>query len=508
MKKQISYIVIAGVLLAVLIGALVFLLTLPDKEDDSSSTSTDTTTTLIEQATSNIEKIVVDNSGGKYTLMGYDAKVESTIESSGETSTVTTTEMIFTMQGYDKYTVDKDKSDSLAYDCSNLISSRTVNSKNNPDSDYGLDNPRATVTVSFLDGSEKTIKVGNDIPGGESAYIRIGDESKIYVVSLDSIESMLVEKLQMFDKTIIGSLDDNETLDSISVSGSARKSALTIERNSFSSISEYYISSPISAACDNDEIESLRDYTLFPFVADSVAAIEVTENDLSKYNLDEPYYILDTKTSSHSYKLLVSEPDDDKNCYIMAEGDKIIYQVESSTINFMSYDGNEIVSDTIFYPNELMLDSTVISYGKTNDEYTLTHTTTKNNKDADVTTTEIILGKTNIKASLFSKFMKNLSILNRAEKIPEYDEKSDPILSVAVTYTNKTVDTLVIYEGEKKAIVVLDGEAVGTVELEKAKQLLNCAKTLAANSDFDSLAEDETETSETSETSESNGVSE
>ena len=77
MKKQIRYIIIAGIILSVLIGALVFLLTMPNKEDESTSTSSSTATTLIEQATGNIEKIVVQNSGGTYTLMGYGAQVES-----------------------------------------------------------------------------------------------------------------------------------------------------------------------------------------------------------------------------------------------------------------------------------------------------------------------------------------------------------------------------------------------------------------------------------------------
>ena len=43
MKKQIRYIIIAGIILAVLIGALVFLLTMPNKEEENTSTSSDTT---------------------------------------------------------------------------------------------------------------------------------------------------------------------------------------------------------------------------------------------------------------------------------------------------------------------------------------------------------------------------------------------------------------------------------------------------------------------------------
>lgn len=257
MKKQIRYIIIAGIILAILIGALVFLLTMPNKEDESTSTSSSTATTLIEQATGNIEKITVQNSGGTYTLMGYGAQVESTVESSGETSTVTTTEMVFTMQEHSSYLIDKDKSDALAYDCANLVASKVVNANNNPDSDYGLDKPRATVTVSFSDGSEKTIKVGNDVPGGKSAYIRMGDSNKIYVVALDSVNSMLVEKLQMFDKTILNSLSDDETLSLLSVTGSGRKKALKLEKKAFSNISSYYLSSPNQAACDADKIEKI-----------------------------------------------------------------------------------------------------------------------------------------------------------------------------------------------------------------------------------------------------------
>lgn len=499
MKKQIRYIIIAGVILAVLIGALVFLLTMPNKEDDESTgTSSSTATTLIEQATGNIEKITVQNSGGTYTLMGYGAKVESKVESSGETSTVTTTEMVFTMQEHSSYLIDKEKSDALAYDCANLVASKVVNTNNNPDSDYGFDKPRATVTVSFSDGSEKTIKVGNNVPGDKSAYVRMGDSNKIYVVALDSVDSMLVEKLQMFDKTILNSLNDNETLSLLSVTGSGRKTALKVEKKAFSNVSSYYLSSPSQAACDADKVESLCDSRLFPFVADSVAAVDVKESDLSKYSLDKPYYILDAKTSTRSYKVLVSKPDKDKNCYIMLDGAKIVYKVESSVIEFMGGDGSDVVSKTIFYPNNLKLKTAEVSYGKIKDVYTVENKVTKNEDNVDITTTKIYYNSKEIDIALFNKFMKNLSVLERTEKTPAYDDKSTPVLSVSVTYTDDTTDTLEIYKGDKKAIVVLNGKAVGTTELETAEKLTNCAKSLATGTDFDSLIKDENETSDSS----------
>lgn len=122
----------------------------------------------------------------------------------------------------------------------------------------------------------------------------------------------------------------------------------------------------------------------------------------------------------------------------------------------------------------------------------------KNNNGVDVTITEVKRENESVKADLLAKFMKNLSVLERTEKIPKYDEKSTPILSVSVTYTDDTTDTLEIYNGDKKAIVVLNGKAVGTTELETAEKLTNCAKSLATGSDFDSLVKDESETSDSS----------
>ena len=53
MKKHIRYIIIAGIILSVLIGAIIFLLTMPNTQDESTSISSSTATTLIEQATGN-----------------------------------------------------------------------------------------------------------------------------------------------------------------------------------------------------------------------------------------------------------------------------------------------------------------------------------------------------------------------------------------------------------------------------------------------------------------------
>ncbi len=500
MKKQIKYIVIAAVLLAVLVGALIFLLTLPDKKDDNSGVSSDTATTLIAQTASNIEQITVKNSGGEYTLTVYNATVESLVESSGETSVETTTEAVYTMQGYENYFVDQDKVDSLAYDCSNLVSSKTINSKNNSDSDYGLDEPRAVVNIRFSDGSEKTVKVGSNAPGDESVYVRMGDAEKIYLVSADSVKSMLVEKLQMFDKTVLKELEDDETVSALSISGSGRKTPLLLEKNSFSSVSDYYMTSPQRAACDKTAFSELCEQSIFPITADSTVAVDVTDEQIKKYGLDNPYYILEASTDIASYKVLVSKPDKDKNCYIMKDGSKAVFKIASSEIEFMGSDGSDIMSKTVIYPNIIKLKNIEVLYDKTTDKYDITNKSSKNSDNAEYITSTVKLNEADIKSGIFSAFLRNLSVLERSSKIPEYDEKSSPILSVTVTYNNDTKDTVAIHKSEKKAVVVLNGKAVGTAELEIANELLSDAKLLAVNTEFDSLITEE-EASESKEAS-------
>lgn len=509
MKKQIKIIIAAGIVLLLLVGAIIFLLTLPDVQSDTVGETSTGAATLISKSSKNIEQITVDNGGGKYTLLLYDVVVENSDESSSESSgsssstESSSTALIFTMQEHDQYILDQDKTDALAYVCANLAATRTINSKGKEDSEYGLDSPRATVKVRFSDGSEKTVEVGNDAPGDEGTYVRMDNASTIYLVDTDSISAMLIEMLQMFDKTVIDELSDGDNLTSMNVSGSGRKTPLTLENSALSTLSAFYMSSPSRAACDGDAIETLCDSSIFPLVADSVVKIDVTESDVEKYGLSDPYYILDILTEQRESRIIVSEPDDNNNCYIMEDGGKAVYKIASDEIGFMSSDGSDYVTSSVIYPSEPKLKSAVFTYDGTKNEYTLTHKTIINEDEKEIISTTVHLAGNKIAENRFETLLRNISTLTRSSKAPKADENAEPIFTAEFVYENdKGTDTLKLFEKDDKAVIVLNNVSVGTTDLETAKTLAADAKALSENKDFESLVKDE-EASDTSESTES-----
>lgn len=505
MKKQAKLIIAAAIVLILLVGAIVFLLTLPDVQNNTADETSTGATTLISKSSKNIEQIAVDNSGGKYTLLLYNVVVKNSDESSSASSgssSGSSTALIFTMQEHDQYILDQNKTDALSNACANLAATRTINSKGNADSEYGLDSPRATVKIRFSDESEKTVEIGNNSPGDEGTYVRIDGNSTIYLVDTDSVSSMLVEKLQMFDKTILDELSDGDTVKSINVSGPGRKSPLTLENTALSTLSAFYMSSPSRAACDGDAIETLCDSSIFPLAADSTAAIDVKDSDIKKYGLSDPYYILDTVTEQRKERVIISKPDDDNNCYIMKDGGNIICKIASDKISFTGSDGSDYVTSAVIYPSEPKLKTATISYGSTKNEYTLTHKTIINEDKKEIINTTVQLSGKKIAENRFEALLRNLSTLSRSSSSPEIDEKAVLILTAEFVYENDMgTDTLKLFEKDDKAIIVLNGESVGTTELETAETLVSDAKALSENKDFDSLVKDG-ETSNTSETTE------
>ncbi|MEW6405012.1 MAG: DUF4340 domain-containing protein [Chloroflexota bacterium] len=56
---------------------------------------------------------------------------------------------------------------------------------------FGLKEPAYAITVNFSGGSEHALEIGDTTPIGNGYYVRVDQEQKIVVVSLDGIDSLL-----------------------------------------------------------------------------------------------------------------------------------------------------------------------------------------------------------------------------------------------------------------------------------------------------------------------------
>ena len=181
MKKQIQNIIIASVILAILLGTFFLIASLPksEKSDIASSEKTNTFAPFLENNTDNISSVFVENSNGNFTveISRQDGKPICNIGNI-EPNKTSSQSSLQTFMG----------------ELINISPVQTVESSTTDFKKYGLEKESAKLTVNFADGTNKVFKLGNEAPLSIGYYLRINDESTVYLISTSNAEIFLNNK--------------------------------------------------------------------------------------------------------------------------------------------------------------------------------------------------------------------------------------------------------------------------------------------------------------------------
>ena len=121
--------------------------------------------------TADITKIDVENMGGTFTVKSSTPEGEATV---------------YTIEGYEDQELQSGVADEIANNCADLQFTEVV-SAGGELKDFGLDEPRATLTVKFTDDTHAVIRVGSDAAGELGAYIAFGSADTVYLCITDTV---------------------------------------------------------------------------------------------------------------------------------------------------------------------------------------------------------------------------------------------------------------------------------------------------------------------------------
>lgn len=262
-KKSVNLITAVGVLV-VLSGAYVGVKTYVAKQE-----ATDTESAEEE----NPEIISIASADVKSIKFVIDKK-EVTFEKDGD-SWVKSDETGFP--------VDQDKIDTLVSSLNSIKAERTL--KNVEDaSEYELDQPDNTITVTTEDGETTVIQLGMENDSTSQEYIDLNkDSSTVYVVS-NSAFSSFEGTLYDFAKSGVFPTVDSSTVSKISVDGKDSSYVVEKDENNFWNIT----GDGETEKADSAKATSLAS-TLSSVAYASYVNYNCAEDELSQYGLDKPY---------------------------------------------------------------------------------------------------------------------------------------------------------------------------------------------------------------------------
>lgn len=482
MKRNTKLLIGAGIAAGLLGAVLAVVLMLPsDNKDDNEKTSEPESVLLYDKTGSVPEDITIKNTGGEYEIIGYKytpVQQSSKDDESSSSNPIVNPEVlkapeseipiVYTMQEYPNELLSKKRTDALYKDSQYLAAKKVIDTSGKNYKEYGLEEPRAEVTILFDDNSTKSFSLGDDAPDNAGIYVKMSDDSTVYVVPTDNVDTYLTEKLQMFDNTITSSVDEDITVTSMSFSGEFYEKTITVTDNS--NIEQkvfknsYYMKEPYLADCKSKTLTTVKE-KIFGMEGTEIAAICVSEDDIKKYGLDKPYISITAELSNgNELTVKASKADDDGKCYVMNKSGTTIFRMNSKSIEWYGLSRNDILTENILSIDmKYMKTLTIKENGKTSQYDFEAKEIMTDNYSVNRVVNVYKDGK-KIDYTVVMDYVEALSSYKRSDDVPSDLKNCKKLLEVELAFDTKNkekLDMSFYSTPDNKKLVVYNGTIEG-----------------------------------------------
>ena len=444
------------------------------------------------------------------------------------------------------FPVDQDKLTEAIGSLDNVEADRVLDNVTDT-TEYGLDDPTNTITVTDKDGKETVLHVGMENESTSQYYVENGeDESKIYVVA-DSVFQPFMKTLYDYAKAGTFPVIDSSTVSNVTVdenddsytltkddttglwniqdqdgsekADSAKVSSLTssiasIAYGSFvnyncTDLSEYGLDKPygtitidyqeeVEAESDSSEDVSAADST-----EDDTSATESTEDDTSiTDSTEEETSVTDsadtqTRMVNREMTILVGDQSDDDGRYVMVNNSKEIYTISNDTLSvFLGKTKEDFWDMTVSYLSVNNLESLQVEYQGETHVIDVSRETSEDNSDDDSSTTSTTtlsyqLDGTKLDdGTPFTTFYNKLINMTGQKRLTEkYENNNKPDFNVELTDVDGEKTEIAYYQYDTNFYAAVVDQKVYLVNKMTVKELIDSYKTLIGQTDSESSEE-------------------
>ena len=466
MSKKVRNLIIALVAALLLVGVLVALvLTSPGGENVSSQTSSASTISLLAAQNKDVKTLTVTNSQDTFTLNQLSENEWEVPELNG-------------------LPVYKNNLVYLVSDFSTVDAQKQVE---NPGelADYGLAQPRATVTTTHQDGTRHTFRLGDKTPDGDGVYMTMDQDAGVYVMDSLMEDSFLKTKLDLLDTTLVSlEVDSDQStaqgqstaaeIEKFSFAGTSRQVPFVMDRvteeeaeaSQLMGMAAYTVSyNGKTAACDSNKLDGLLSACTNINARDAVA-IRPSGDQLAQYGLDKPQSVLTFTYKSVSYTISLGNYDEEEACYYaMKEGVDVVYRLSETAAPWAKYQYTDMLSTLLFMADIKDVASVSIQGQGIDSTYEITY-----DDEAQSVTKVVGDGKEFTSETAVSDFKKlyQMLISGQVEEVAPSDppEGTAPALTITFRYrdSSRSADVVtLIPNGTRRHFFAVNGEGIFNV---------------------------------------------
>lgn len=409
---------------------------------------------LISHVPADIKAVKVTNEHGSFELLS-ETPTEVATDANGEETTVTGT-TVYTLVGFEDAPLASGQPDAVANDAAAVTTTNIVDITGANPEEYGLTEPRATAEVTFKNGNERTITVGNEAPGATGVYIKVNGDDAIYLVAVDSVDAFLYKATALLDTTVTSTSTDDTgaTPTKVTISGSNFADTLEFVPNDDETVSSAYykMTAPTTGFANVTNASTVLD-SLRSVTADEVLAYAPSKDDLKAEGiaLDAPYAELNAEFSDTTVHLYASAPydkDGTSTVKVYNPDTKMLYSLADTKVSWVTTSYDAMRYEYVMKPDMDYIKNIEIKAGDKTYSFDLAKETKTDDEGNETTSTTVKCGDTKIDSSKFETFFINLesATVNSAKS---GNVSGTAVLTVKITYnTDKPADTFTFYKGD------------------------------------------------------------
>lgn len=418
-------IIILVIVLGLLAGSYLFLANRPEPETEEPQSEK---VTILDFDKNEITKMELKSINGELTFNKVEKEVEE--EKDGEKQKVT--KSMWEVEYPHEIELKQMSVDDIAYSFASLQAERVIEEERPDDlAAYGLEEPQAVAQATLKDGSKQILYLGDRTPSGNTYYLMMEGDPKVYEVWMNHGQHFLYTLSDVRDRSL-PAINSQDVTYFIVDKGDDRP--IEIKRNNAQSdeeaqfgIGAWYMPQPykepmgVSGNRFQELIDGMPALSIEDFVEDGV-------EDFAKYGLEDPSLELIIKDSENTLHLLFGNEYDEDKIYFRTLDTDSVYGMKKSNIEFAHVKPFDLVEKFAYIVNIENVDKLEIEgRGKS---YTLTlsrETQEAENEDEEdeVITTYMIDGKEVEKESFTPVYQSVIGIIVDAENTEELVERPE-----------------------------------------------------------------------------------
>lgn len=453
MSKKLRGVIIGAAAVVVLIAMLLILMNLPSGggDDTSSVVSSSKSIVINEQVAADVKTVKVTLEDEEYTM-------------------TTGTDPAYSMTGMEDAPASAAIYAGLASDAAALKALDIIREDAADAAEFGLDKPRSEVEITYADGSEVKLAVGNDAPSNAGVYVLL--DGKIYLFDSSRVKTFLYHRVDYISKTITPTADtgdDAPVLKKITLEGAVRPEPLVLdvsqetsgESSNAITTNVYTMSAPNKRETDSANTAAIGN-KIFGLSASKVISYQITDELLEEYGLKDPYSKITADYADQTITLIASKPDKDGLSYVMnlspsSKNNQVIFQMDTSEIYWVTYTYQDVVNKAVMAP--LIYDLSKVTVSTPDKAYEFGITTTVDPDNEGVKNNTITYEGKELVTATFRKFYQNMLWAKRQE-YTDHQPTGEPLLTFKYEYTDgRTPDVVEFYKGENMMVyTTVNGE--------------------------------------------------